>query len=155
MADPGLVNPHSPYEIELLIAKKKPVAIICRKPDPSSFPISDYLIEELNKHIEEKKLVLIGEKYVPNIGVMAVVAQNSKVSAGRELYARYYLNDEGYKTLENDEWHMQVGKLLGYTKRDIELVKSRGERSRIMKYTEPFRLKIRHKYMMEYCNSYE
>lgn len=51
---------------------------------------------------------------------MAVLALRDCLDMGKELFARYYKNDEGYEPLSNEEWNHRVGELLGYTKADTD-----------------------------------
>lgn len=48
-----------------------------------------------------------------------VFAQSGKVEEGKELYARYYKDSEGYQRLEGDEAAKRVGHLLGFTDNDV------------------------------------
>lgn len=48
-----------------------------------------------------------------------VFAQSSRQEEGKELFARYYRNGEGYDALPENEGAARVGRLLGYTENDI------------------------------------
>jgi len=127
LASPGLVNPHSPFEIELMIAGIKPVAIV----DPES-RLKEYtnnidsqnILNRWNEMINSGQIVLIGKKDFSDIGEMEVYAQADKLKEGHELFARYYKNNEGYSPLEGREWHERIGELLGFTSNDVSLAKA-------------------------------
>lgn len=55
-----------------------------------------------------------------DIQSIAVLAQRDCLDMGKELFARYYKNDEGYEPLSNEAGTKRVGELLGYTQADTD-----------------------------------
>ncbi len=56
--------------------------------------------------------------YVTEI-TLSVYAQKDKVEDGKELYARYYKNGEGYEKLSEKDAAKRIGRLLGFTENDL------------------------------------
>ena len=111
IASPGIINPHTPYENELMIAGVKPVAILD----------SVDVCEKMKELVETGQIVLIGSYQFPSIGLMQVFSQANHVEEGKELYARCYNDNIGYPTLEGKEFDQRIGKLLGYSVNDLNL----------------------------------
>lgn len=143
VAQLGLGNPHTPYEIELMEAGVKPVCII------ESTDISP----QMNRLIQSGKIVHIGDSQFKDKTIQ-VYAQSDKVEDGKELYARYYNDGDGYPELDDTEEYKRVGKLLGYTENDVLFATGQKYRSslirRAMNSTNDLRCKIRKDYMLYY-----
>lgn len=144
----GLINPHTPHEIELMEAGIKPVTIIY------SFDVSS----KMKELIQIGKIVHIGDYHNKKQGhTVQVYAQSNKIEEGKEIYARYYKNSEGYPPLESEEAFKRIGELLGYTENDIALGLCKKYQNifinAIMLKTNDWRCKIRKKYMINYSDN--
>lgn len=141
-----LGNPHSPYEVEYMVTGIKPVCIIAPSFDLTYNRLlsqkRNEAVEKMNTMIETGEIVLIGSKTFDK--EVCVYAQADKISEGKELYARYFNDDEGYDELEDSQWHKRIGKLLGYSDQDITLYERRGIYGHILDRTKQFRQKLRY-----------
>lgn len=74
--------------------------------------------------IKTKKMVESGSLHATLIdnlvATSVVISPKSFVDAGKELFARYFNDNEGYETLSGDEWIKRIGELLGYSPADTE-----------------------------------
>jgi hypothetical protein len=146
VANIGLINPHTPHEIELMEAGVKPVCII----DQSD------VSQKMKTLIEAKSIVHIGNHQFKE-QTLQVYAQADKIEEGKELYARYYLDGEGYPKLEEEEEYKRVGELLGYNQNDISWALGKKYQNKIIKSvlekTTDWRCKVRKEYMLQYRES--
>lgn len=83
---------------------------------------------------------------------IAVYAQKDKVEDGKELYARYYKDNEGYEELPGEDCAKRVGRLLGFTENDLAWHTGGKYRNhtviKLMEATADFRQQARVKLML-------
>ncbi len=114
LAKPGLGNPHSPYEAELMTSGIKPVA----------FMGPEEVTPELQERINSGHIILVNEyefnKEEGKSVKIHVYAQKQYVSLGKELCDRYYEENNNYEPLANEDLHERVGALLGFSEEDAQ-----------------------------------
>ena len=136
--------PHAPYEIELMMAGVKPVAIIR----------SDEVSLEMSRHIQSGRIVLIGDYNAEQIGLVQVYAQTNKIDEGKEVYARYFNDNKGYTPLKGKAEVKRIGELLGYSEIDIACVTQENYysfwTSKILENTHQMRRWARKEYMLHF-----
>ena len=94
---------HSMLEGKLLALSPFVYAPECQTANPLEPALAENKISAVD--IKEKLLI-------------QVFAQANRVEDGKELYARYYLDQHDYPALPDSEGAKRVGKLLGYTEND-------------------------------------
>lgn len=108
---------------------------------------------KMQELIEAGRIAHIGDYHVKN-QVIQVYAQSDKEEEGKELFARYYKDGEGYPKLAYEDEYRRVGELLGYNQNDIDWALGKKYRNNlinsILMETIEWRCKIRKDYMLRF-----
>lgn len=145
-----ICNPHFCQEIEMMVAKTKPVCIIGAEElkDPSGDKSA--VAQKMKDMVRSGEIVLIGEKRFEQFGMIQVYAQAHKIEDGKELFARYYNDGKGYPALTGADAFRRIGTLLGYSPRDTMIYKvSGGLTGALLNKTDKWRRKIRQEYGLD------
>ncbi len=111
LSNQGIINPHTPYEIDLMLAGVKPVAIL---------PIQA-INSEIKNAIENGVLIEFKSIQLENRAI-CILSQPDKVEDAEEVYDRMYNEGKNSYPISNEQKaYARIGILLGYTDRDINL----------------------------------
>lgn len=144
-------NPHTPFELGLMISGKKPTCILSSTDIDVNSPYCTDKDGAVNflKAVEKGQIILIGKHKPDNIPEVIVYAQKENYEEGKELFSRYYQGSEGYPILSQQDSFKRIGLLLGYNENDLGRPNCGALKDYILRETRDTRLKIRHEFDWE------